>query len=348
MSWLVFVTAFSMEMIDTLKLFSVKFGDPEIIQRSSRVFFIFCAKRSLRVLLTICGIGIANCAMTTQSVIDFIREKHKINPRISEPNIIGLIFIGIAGNLNSSFKIGDIVLSKNWIFPQNQKFLRFNSKKGKFEDQPGSLPPLERVKNPVTGEISNFLIPTCNTCNSNDPKISQSIYPSYIRENPVFFDNFAITIKTNVFTESLDAFKIPLTQKLLFPVNEELLNLMKDIIDSELVKGRMVKVNGKYPEIHCVKVGVSSDTFVDNDEYADYLFETFDASVVDTESTSFVQTCLSNGNRCVVIRTLSDLAGRGPSLVSPMIESEILIELVKNLAQINISIVETFDSLGLY
>ncbi|PRQ58673.1 putative adenosylhomocysteine nucleosidase [Rosa chinensis] len=56
--------------------------------------------------------------------------------------------------------------------------------------------------------------------------------------------------------------------------------------------------------------GSTGNTFVDNAAYRNFLFQTFHVSSVDMESSAVVMTSLSNGFPVIVIRGLSDLAGR--------------------------------------
>ncbi|CAN0826124.1 3-phosphoinositide-dependent protein kinase 2 [Linum grandiflorum] len=61
-----------------------------------------------------------------------------------------------------------------------------------------------------------------------------------------------------------------------------------------------------------VVVGLKASTsniFVDNKAYRDFLFQTFHVSSADMESSSVVMTCLSNGYPVIVVRGMSDLAG---------------------------------------
>ncbi|CAN1172034.1 Bark storage protein A [Linum perenne] len=61
-----------------------------------------------------------------------------------------------------------------------------------------------------------------------------------------------------------------------------------------------------------VVVGLKASTsniFVDNKAYRDFLFQTFNVSSADMESSSVVMTCLSNGYPVIVVRGMSDLAG---------------------------------------
>ncbi|CAL1386934.1 unnamed protein product [Linum trigynum] len=56
--------------------------------------------------------------------------------------------------------------------------------------------------------------------------------------------------------------------------------------------------------------GSTSNIFVDNKAYRDFLFQTFKVSSADMESSAVVMTCLSNGHPVIVIRGMSDLAGK--------------------------------------
>ncbi|KAK1571639.1 hypothetical protein Q3G72_020600 [Acer saccharum] len=61
--------------------------------------------------------------------------------------------------------------------------------------------------------------------------------------------------------------------------------------------------------------GSTANIFVDNAAYRDFLFQTFQVSSVDMESSAVVMISLSNGLPVIVIRGLSDIAGRqsGPN-----------------------------------
>ncbi|XP_050386508.1 bark storage protein A-like [Argentina anserina] len=56
--------------------------------------------------------------------------------------------------------------------------------------------------------------------------------------------------------------------------------------------------------------GSTGNIFVDNAAYRNFLFQSFHVSSVDMESSAVVMTSLSNGFPVIVIRGLSDLAGR--------------------------------------
>ncbi|WMS41445.1 5'-methylthioadenosine/S-adenosylhomocysteine nucleosidase [Acuticoccus sp. MNP-M23] len=55
--------------------------------------------------------------------------------------------------------------------------------------------------------------------------------------------------------------------------------------------------------------GVSGSAFVDNEDFRQYVSDTFDAKVLDMESAAVAQVAYANGVPFIVFRSLSDLAG---------------------------------------
>ncbi len=66
------------------------------------------------------------------------------------------------------------------------------------------------------------------------------------------------------------------------------------------------------PMIHVGGSGVSGQTFVDNAEYRDYVFATFNADSIDMETAAAAQVAYANSVPFLAFRSLSDLAGGGP------------------------------------
>ncbi|CAA2968057.1 bark storage A-like [Olea europaea subsp. europaea] len=62
--------------------------------------------------------------------------------------------------------------------------------------------------------------------------------------------------------------------------------------------------------------GSTADIFVDNAAYRKFLFNKFNISTVDEESSAVVMTSITNGVPCIVFRGVSDLAGAGNKLES--------------------------------
>lgn len=66
------------------------------------------------------------------------------------------------------------------------------------------------------------------------------------------------------------------------------------------------------PQVVAGGNGVSGPTFVDNAEYREYTFRTFDADALDMETAAVAHVAYANGVPYVAFRSLSDLAGGGP------------------------------------
>jgi adenosylhomocysteine nucleosidase len=63
------------------------------------------------------------------------------------------------------------------------------------------------------------------------------------------------------------------------------------------------------PKIHVRGNGVSVPTFVDNAEYRDYAYKTFDADALDMETASAIMVAYETGIPFLAFRSLSDLTG---------------------------------------
>ncbi len=68
---------------------------------------------------------------------------------------------------------------------------------------------------------------------------------------------------------------------------------------------------GEPPEVVVGGNGVSGMAFLDNADFRQYVFETFDAHVVDMESAAVAQVAWANQVPFIAFRSLSDLAGGG-------------------------------------
>ncbi|PRQ58675.1 putative nucleoside phosphorylase domain-containing protein [Rosa chinensis] len=87
--------------------------------------------------------------------------------------------------------------------------------------------------------------------------------------------------------------------------------------------------------------GSTGNTFVDNAAYRNFLFQTFLVSSVDMESSAVVMTSLSNGFPVIVIRGLSNLAGRQAGenpiqtfgLLAAINACKVVVQLIKDLPE---------------
>ena len=66
------------------------------------------------------------------------------------------------------------------------------------------------------------------------------------------------------------------------------------------------------PQLVVGGYGVSGQAFVDNADFRDYVFSTFEANVLDMETAAVATVAHANGVPFIAFRSLSDLAGGGP------------------------------------
>lgn len=92
-----------------------------------------------------------------------------------------------------------------------------------------------------------------------------------------------------------------------FPADPALLAVARRAVEKMgPVKG---EVTGRTLRIEVGGVGVTGTVFLDNAEYREHVFKTWDARSVDMETTAYAQVCYTNEIPFLAIRALSDLAG---------------------------------------
>jgi adenosylhomocysteine nucleosidase len=91
----------------------------------------------------------------------------------------------------------------------------------------------------------------------------------------------------------------------LFPADPDLLAVARAAVtDLDLVDGY-----GEPATIAIRENGVAGPVFMDNAEYREFVHHTWNATVLDMESTAIAQVCWANQIPFLIIRSLSDLAG---------------------------------------
>jgi len=102
----------------------------------------------------------------------------------------------------------------------------------------------------------------------------------------------------------------PASPRLWFPVDERLLAIARTLEPLELAdtagEGRTLSHR---PRLHVGGGAVSASAFIDNLDYREYLFATFEARVADMESAAVAQVAFANGVPFIAFRSASDLAG---------------------------------------
>lgn len=205
------------------------------------------------VVLFLSGVSMVNAAANTQLLFDHF-------------NVKDLIFSGIAGGVNPSLNIGDVVVPAQWAEYQEMTFAR-EVKKGKFVLPFGGVPE----------------------------------FPNY---GMMFPGSVTVNKKGATPDEEITMFW--------FPVSEKLLSYTETIPDTLLKKCTADNVClSKQPIIKVGGNGVDGQTFVDNAEFRDYVWETFQADSLSMETAAVAHVAFSNDIPFLGFRSLSDLAGGG-------------------------------------
>ena len=246
------------------------------------------------VVVFLSGVSMVNAAMTTQMALDRF-------------NITRIVFSGIAGGVDESLDIGDVVVADQWAQNLESAFAR-ETDKG-FEVQ-------SFIRN---SDLSVFSDPLPLVTAKNSPLL-------------VSADMRAGTDLSGAWHYSIDPFRAGLAgfhgetpgeivlpgdalgapARVWFPADPALLETARKVAaqvtlqrcaaDKCLVHPPKVVVGGK---------GVSAPVFLDNAAYRKYLRAAFDARVVDMESAAVAHVALVSKTPFIAFRSLSDLAGGG-------------------------------------
>ncbi|XP_055960200.1 bark storage protein A-like [Mercurialis annua] len=186
-------------------------------------------------------------------------------------DITGIIHFGIAGNMNNSMSIGDVSIPKQFANTGLWDWLNQNG----IVDYP---------KNVAEMKIGGYNVPQGDATN-------------LLGKIGFRHEQF--------FSEGNAAARLFWAE-----VSQDWLQLAASLEGMELEKC----VNSslclpKKPKLVAGLKGSTSNSFLDNAAYRDFLSQTFEVSTTDMESSAVVMTCLSNGFRVIVIRGMSDLAG---------------------------------------
>lgn len=98
-----------------------------------------------------------------------------------------------------------------------------------------------------------------------------------------------------------------------FPVHEPWLEVAREVAAEAALEecAEAGACLSEPPEVVVGGSGVSGTVFVDNAEFREHVFATFEARVLDMESAAVAQVAYSNGVPFIAFRSLSDLAGGG-------------------------------------
>jgi len=213
--------------------------------------FISGTLEGREVVLFLSGISMVNAAMTSQLALDHFDIKR-------------IVFSGIAGGVDPTLDIGDVVVPEQW--GQYLEGVLAREIDGKF-----ALPPW-----------------------------MNSEFPNY---GMMFTRPVAVASGRS---EEPDT-------KFWFKVDPALLKTATEVgetIDLALCNAENTCLS-KAPEVVVGGSGVSGMSFVDNAAFRQFVFDTFDARVLDMESAAVAHVAYANETPYIAFRSLSDLAGGG-------------------------------------
>ncbi|MEB3754298.1 5'-methylthioadenosine/S-adenosylhomocysteine nucleosidase [Acinetobacter sp. MD2(2019)] len=227
------------------------------------------------VVITLSGISMTNAAMTTQMIADHFKLK-------------GIVFSGIAGSLNPNYHVGDVVIAKNWIAP-NEVYFNNNSTLPNACGKAGDISCLGiKLADNVPAWKNQFLRET-NVMNATNYK------------NVALTSRFGDTDVPMAYGE----------MRVDFPVDSKMLNIVNKVqADTQTqLEAICAGANCYNPKIVIGNRGVSGGAFLANAEYRDYLNKNLKGDCVDMETAAVAQVAYSNNIPFIAFRSLSDLAG---------------------------------------
>jgi adenosylhomocysteine nucleosidase len=224
--------------------------------RINGLTFLTGMMNSRPILLMQSNVSMVNAAMNTQLALDRFTVKR-------------IVFSGIAGGVDPSLSIGDVVIPQDWAQYLEVSFAR--------ETQGGWVTP-----EPVdAGAPPNFGM----------------MFPRGVRVGN------AMQPMQRHYRLPVDPTLLALARTTTASV------VLRRCIDRQGASAAPPGCLDHEPRIIIGGTGVSAGVFADNAAFRDYLSRAWGAKVLDMESAAVVQVAFANGVPVIVFRSLSDLAG---------------------------------------
>eukprot|EP00884_Botryococcus_braunii_P004280 jgi/Botrbrau1/13853/Bobra.0056s0088.1 len=240
------------------------------------------------------------------------------------PSVKTILFSGIAGGVNPDNKVGDVVVAAKWAHHLHQKMIRTmvlddQTAVNEYYDELVDFP--NKFYGVDSGTVVAFTEADPELCRGQTAAQQLQINEERTRlekAGAVTASAFAVPMYTEVLRNAGDWLQTPVPQQWWFPVPERLLAVVEDLISNNKVQLLQSHYNPEQdkrwelehlPLLKIGKAGVAGSTYVDNGEYRQELFQVFGAEIVDMESPAIMHVCASNNKDCLVIRSVSDLAG---------------------------------------
>lgn len=248
----VVMTAFTPEW-DAL----IRSVDAPVEHKINGLVFVTGTMAGKPVLLMQSGVSMVNAAMNTQLVLDRFTVKR-------------IVFSGIAGGVDPSLSIGDVIVPDNWGQYLEVSFAR---------KTPGGWV----VPEPVDAEA---------------PKPWDMMFPRGVRVGN------ASEPKRRYYLIAADPALLDLARKIAGTVT------LRRCVGAEVPVAAVSSTCLPHiPKVVIGGTGVSAGVYADNAQFRDYLFSAWHARVLDMESAAVTQVAFANSVPVIVFRSLSDLAG---------------------------------------
>lgn len=245
-------------------------------------FFDFAGRRfrigeleKKRVIIVMTGLSMLNAGFATQLLVTLFKVK-------------GVLHYGIAGNANPGLQIGDVTIPQFWAHTGLWNWQRFG-------DGPEDELALE-VNGDYTRKFGYLKFSNFNNYTKSVPNLLNNVW---YQPEEVFPVNNIPEVRQHAFW---------------VPVDKTYFNIATKLKNVKLGGCVNTTCLPRDPKVVRVNRGVSSDVFVDNRAYREFLSSKFHATPIDMESAAVALTCLQCKTPFIAIRALSDLAGGGSSL----------------------------------
>jgi adenosylhomocysteine nucleosidase len=208
------------------------------------------------VVLMQSGVSVVNAAMNTQLVVDRFTVKR-------------IVFSGIAGGVDPSLSIGDVVVPEDWGQYLEASFAR--------KAKQGWQPPEHIAGAPANW---NFIFPRGTTVSNAGEGTKR------------------------FFTIPMDSGLLALARKVVPTVKLE-----RCVAPSDKARAGSELCLPREPKVQVGGTGVTAGIYADNAEFREYLSAAWKARVLDMESAAVAQVAWANTVPTIIFRSLSDLAG---------------------------------------
>ncbi|KAK1417338.1 hypothetical protein QVD17_26465 [Tagetes erecta] len=228
-----------------------------------------------RVIIVMTGLSMLNAGITTQLLLSLF-------------NVKGVLHFGIAGNANTEFEVGDVVIPKFWAHTGLWSWQRYGQ-------GPESELPLES-NGDYTRNVGYLKFADYNINTTTDNLLNNVWY----QPEEVFPIKTVPETRQHVFWVPVDEHYFALSKKLEGMKLEECINATTCL--------------PRAPKVARVERGVSANMFIDNGAYRTYLNYKFNVTPIDMESAAVALICYQQKIKFIAIRALSDLAGGGSAI----------------------------------